>query len=203
MKSIVKYESTLPMSAIRDQRYPLSSAFKFEFAPPSRTPTAAFSCEYCGKEFNLKQYLICHVIEIHGDTCTPVKPEPYYIQSVSSESTKHSLHEKSYSSSINADITDSNSSMSVPRNMESCSVEKVQKSNITQECVTGNKIPNEHMIVDSEAKQFTCEICQKNYSHESSLKTHLRIHSGVNMYYSCDLCQKSFNYKGNLKKHLR
>eukprot|EP01083_Nonionella_stella_P290953 990066_1 len=143
MKSIVKSESTRPMSAIRDQRCPPSSVVKSEFAHPSRTPTAAFSCEYCGKEFNLKQYLICHVIEIHGDTCTPVKPEPYYIQSVSSESTKHSLHEQSDSSSINADITDSNSSMSVLQNMESSSVEKVQKSNITQECFTGNKVQNE------------------------------------------------------------
>eukprot|EP01083_Nonionella_stella_P162484 533478_1 len=99
MKSIVKSEATLPMAAVQDQRYSPSPAVKSEFSAQPRPPTAAFSCEYCGKEFNLKQYLIGHVVDIHGETCMPVKPEPYPIQSVSSKSGKHSLHGEKYSSS--------------------------------------------------------------------------------------------------------
>eukprot|EP01083_Nonionella_stella_P075220 204356_1 len=201
MKSIVKSEATLPMAAVQDQRYSPSPAVKSEFSAQPRPPTAAFSCEYCGKEFNLKQYLIGHVVEIHGDTCIPVKPEPYPIQSVSSESTTHSLHEKRSDSSINADITESNSSMSLPQSLESNSVEKLRNTNITRECFTGKKVQNGHMIVDTDEKQFTCEVCQKKYRHKRSLNTHLRIHPGVNLY-SCEVCKKSFSQKVGLSRHM-
>eukprot|EP01083_Nonionella_stella_P290951 990061_1 len=107
MMSHLKYESTGPISTIRDQNGK-SPIIKSELDAPPQPPTAEFRCDYCGKEFNLEQYLIRHVIETHGNTCMSVKPEPYPIQSVSSESTTHSLHEKRYDSSINADITESN-----------------------------------------------------------------------------------------------
>eukprot|EP01083_Nonionella_stella_P162482 533476_1 len=118
MKSIVKSEATLPMAAVQDQRYTPSPVVKSEFSAPSQPPTAAFCCEYCGKEFNLKQYLIRHVVEIHGDTCPPVKPEPYHIQAVYSASDKDSLHGETYSSSTNAGVTELTSNMSLPQRLE-------------------------------------------------------------------------------------
>eukprot|EP01083_Nonionella_stella_P290952 990063_1 len=157
MKSIVKSESSRPISAIRDQRFTPSPAVKSEFSAPPQPPTAAFRCEYCGKEFNIKQYLIRHVVEIHGDTCTPVKSEPYHIQSVANQSSKHSLHEKHCGSSINADITESNSSMSLPQSLESSSEENLENSNTDLECFSETKLQNLRLIVHSGVKQFTCE----------------------------------------------
>eukprot|EP01083_Nonionella_stella_P226228 803613_1 len=196
--SNIKSEETRPFA---DQSCPSSSIVKLEYVAPPRPPTAAFSCEYCGNEFNLKEHLIRHVIELHGDTCTPVKPESSSIQPVSSESIPHSLHENSYSSSINADITESNSSVSLPQRLKGNSVEKVQNSYMSQECFTEKKIHNKHMIVHSNSKLFSCDICQKSFSQEENLNVHRLIHSAGKAY-SCEVCQRSFSEEENLKRHV-
>eukprot|EP01083_Nonionella_stella_P075217 204351_1 len=200
MKSEFKSEGTRPMAAVRDQRCPPSPAIKSEFAHPPQPHTAAFSCEYCGKEFNLKQYLIRHIIEIHGDSCKPVNPEPYPIQSVSSESCKKSLHGKQYSSSSNDDIADLTSNISLPPRLESSSVE-LQKNYIPQGCFNENEIQNEQIVVHNSTKLFSCDVCQKSFSQEGNLKRHLLIHSGVKPY-SCEVCKKNFSLKGGLNKHM-
>eukprot|EP01083_Nonionella_stella_P162481 533473_1 len=198
MMSHVKSESSGLISAILDQNGQ-SPIIKSELDAPPQPPTAEFRCDYCGKEFNLEQYLIRHVIETHGNTCMSVKPEPYSIQSVPSEAATHSLHEKRSDSSINADIAESNSSMSLPQSLESSSVE-LQNASISREYFTRKKVQNEHMIVDSGENHFTCELCQKNYSQKGGSNAHLHVHSCVNLY-SCEVCRKNFSQKGHLKRH--
>eukprot|EP01083_Nonionella_stella_P101708 288556_1 len=93
--SILKYEETQPISVMLDRSNSVSSSIvKSEVVSPPQQHTSNFSCEYCGKDFNLKQYLIRHVLEIHGDTSTSdsVKPEQSPIESITPEAVGSADH---------------------------------------------------------------------------------------------------------------
>lgn len=47
-----------------------------------------------------------------------------------------------------------------------------------------------------------CPLCGKNYARPSTLKTHMRIHSGERPFH-CKVCNKSFSQAANLTAHLR
>ncbi|XP_030071562.1 zinc finger and BTB domain-containing protein 38 isoform X2 [Microcaecilia unicolor] len=47
-----------------------------------------------------------------------------------------------------------------------------------------------------------CELCQKLFRNPSTLKVHMRCHTGERPY-SCKICEKSFSFPGNLHKHER
>lgn len=52
------------------------------------------------------------------------------------------------------------------------------------------------------ATKNTCPMCGKNYARPSTLKTHMRIHSGERPFL-CNVCNKSFSQAANLTAHLR
>jgi len=55
---------------------------------------------------------------------------------------------------------------------------------------------------DSEGKRYSCAECGRSYMQASSLRTHMRYHSGERPF-SCTYCSKSFVQSGHLTSHLR
>eukprot|EP01083_Nonionella_stella_P087898 244731_1 len=152
-----------------------SSIVKSETLSPPQQHTSNFCCEYCGEDFNLKQYFIDHLLEIHGDSTMSdcVKPEQSPIQSISSEHVEPSDN--------------------FMYGVRSSSSESVESKNRGINC-TGD-------IVLSDPKPFSCDVCQKTFNQKYTLKLHMFIHSGTKPF-SCDICQKTFNQKYYLQVHM-
>ncbi|XP_015911339.1 protein glass-like [Parasteatoda tepidariorum] len=55
---------------------------------------------------------------------------------------------------------------------------------------------------NSSGKMNLCQICGKTYARPSTLKTHMRTHSGERPY-RCGTCHKSFSQAANLTAHIR
>ncbi|XP_072308706.1 uncharacterized protein [Eucyclogobius newberryi] len=51
-------------------------------------------------------------------------------------------------------------------------------------------------------KSFTCEVCEKGFTREDNLNTHMLIHKGERPH-PCTVCNKSFKEAGHLKAHVR
>ncbi|KAM4659364.1 zinc finger and BTB domain-containing protein 38 isoform 1-T1 [Amazona ochrocephala] len=52
------------------------------------------------------------------------------------------------------------------------------------------------------SKPYVCELCQKQFQSPSTLKMHMRCHTGEKPY-ACKTCGKCFSVPGNLQKHER
>nr|XP_015834126.1 PREDICTED: zinc finger protein 431 isoform X12 [Tribolium castaneum] len=58
-----------------------------------------------------------------------------------------------------------------------------------------------HKIIHNE-KNFVCQVCYKAFQRESTLITHLRVHTGEKPF-KCSDCDRAFSQKGSLNVHKR
>lgn len=52
-------------------------------------------------------------------------------------------------------------------------------------------------------REYSCEVCGRNFSVASRFKDHLKKHELVREVYPCELCEKEFSTKANLNTHIR
>lgn len=63
---------------------------------------------------------------------------------------------------------------------------------ITQDAV-------ENKVAQMKNKPFHCDVCNKDFSREDKLQTHMKLHTKENLY-TCEVCNKQFTLKDSLAK---
>ena len=57
-----------------------------------------------------------------------------------------------------------------------------------------------HMIIHSEDKPFSCNICEKSFRDSGTLVRHKKIHNSLRPF-SCEFCTRTFVQGSNFRKH--
>eukprot|EP01083_Nonionella_stella_P268821 909057_1 len=146
---------------------------------PSQKSTAAFKCELCSREFNLKNLLIQHVTEYHKLPFSVVKSE------------RNTTLTNSSLISIHSHTTQSQVSGSVPS----------LKCKICQKTFKYRSVLMLHLRAHSNERPFKCSSCPKAFKFKNNLKIHQQRFHSVAKPFQCSLCQKSFKFRNDVTNH--
>ncbi|XP_053686213.1 zinc finger protein 33B-like [Sabethes cyaneus] len=81
---------------------------------------------------------------------------------------------------------------------------KKTKTNKGKICPICGKLVSQlskHMPTHSAVKRFTCEYCSKSFTHDTTLRKHIRsVHLKIKQYH-CEICLQSFTDRSSLRYH--
>ncbi|XP_055529900.1 zinc finger protein 595-like [Wyeomyia smithii] len=79
-----------------------------------------------------------------------------------------------------------------------------QKNNKGKVCPICGKLVSQlskHMPTHSAVKRYTCEYCSKSFTHDTTLRKHIRsVHLKIKRYH-CEICSQSFTDRSSLRYH--
>eukprot|EP01083_Nonionella_stella_P090053 251576_1 len=188
--------------------------YQLNIIPPQRS-TAAFKCEYCTQEFNLKGSLIKHVYQSHQHSIQTIKSEETQpltnISATSSQShtsKPHAGHEivkfkcyiclklfQSQSALVEHCHIHSNGQVRCTLCMQSFKFHHDLSEHLRCHCGGALVInrPNPEI-------QFQSNLRGESFRHQSNLTQRQSIHSDYRQF-KCNLCTNLFTRRGDLKHH--
>nr|XP_019949786.1 PREDICTED: zinc finger protein 436-like [Paralichthys olivaceus] len=143
-----------------------------------------------------------------ADSQTQQRTQPSIMDKLIDDATMSTLADNTNPSSATAEYSDYTNDIHMNTTKELMIQPKPLKPTKRFECLFCGKLFNYlsslkvHIRRHSGEKPFSCSVCGKRFAQKTYLKLHQRVHSGEKPY-SCPNCGKSFSQKSSLNIHLR